>query len=74
MLKVAPPWYVKLIAIGLMFGLLGIFPSLLIEVAIWGVADGRIMVWLMVVLLISILMPLLFSDTRRMLFYETKNK
>lgn len=74
MFKTAPDWYIALMKAGVLVGLLGIFPAIRVEAIIWGVADGQIVVWLMIVLLVSILMPLIFTDTRRLLLGEAKSK
>ncbi|WP_339193958.1 hypothetical protein MKY95_19350 [Paenibacillus sp. FSL P4-0176] len=73
MFKIAPNWYVKLMKVCAIVGLLGILPATFLEAAIWGVADGQIIYWLLIVFLVSILMPLLFSDTRNALLGATKS-
>lgn len=72
MFENAPYWYVKVMGIFLFVGLLGIIPSLLIETLIWGIADGQIVRWVLIIFLISVLMPLLYKDTRKFIFTENK--
>jgi len=68
MLQVMPNWYGELTICSFFIGIFGILPSMLLEVMIWGTANGNITLWSILLAILPLMSSVIFKDFRDYIF------
>ncbi len=67
-----PCWYGEFAVYSFFIGIIGIFPSMILEVLLWGVVNGYIVLWIILLAFIPLISTIIFKDFRKYIFEITE--